>query len=76
MIILGEIKEVISNIKPTVLVCFGPNYQTMSDISKDYSFVRVSESTKVCKSLTDFKITLYLFLLETSCNRRTIEGRD
>ena len=40
MFYLEEIRESIENIKPTVLVCFGPNYQTMSDIIKDYSIVR------------------------------------
>ena len=36
-----EIREVVENIKPTVLVCFGHNFQTMLDISEDYTFVKV-----------------------------------
>ncbi|CAG2106863.1 unnamed protein product [Medioppia subpectinata] len=35
-----EIREVIENIKPAVLVCIGSNFQTMDDIALDYPFVK------------------------------------
>ena len=37
-----EIRNVVKNIKPTVLVCFQHNLHTMLDIAEDYVFIKVN----------------------------------
>ena len=58
-----EIREVVENIKPTVLVCFGHNFQTMLDISEDYTFVKVINISK--KTITSRRLP------ELSCCERS-----